>query len=148
MMTILDALGSAEYKQHVSLLATLIKLSEVDGVIAPEEWEIIEKIAFKYGLNDPEGLKFLKKNAGKYRLSTPYTLDERIDQYYQLLKLAYADGQTDEKELELIKRSIISLGFPTAKADDIFNKGLELVKSGAEYELFYKEIKNIVLSKE
>ncbi len=147
-MTILDALGSAEYKQHVSLLATLIKLSEVDGVIAPEEWEIIEKIAFKYGLNDPEGLKFLKKNAEKYRLSTPYTLDERIDQYYQLLKLAYADGQTDEKELELIKRSIISLGFPTDKADDIFNKGLELVKNGAEYALFYEEIKDIVLNKE
>ncbi len=145
-MTILDALGSAEYKQHVSLLATLIKLSEVDGVIAPEEWEIIEKIAFKYGLNDPEGLKFLKKNASQYSLRTPYTLDERIDQFYQLLKLAYADGRTDEKELELIKRSVISLGFPTDKADEIFSKGLELMKSGVDHDVFYDEIKKIVLS--
>ncbi len=143
-MTILDALGSAEYRQHITLLATLIKLSYADGRLDEREWEIIQSVALKYGLNDPEGLKFLRKNYHKYSLDTPFSLDERIDQLYQLTRLVFADQKADENELKILHRAVISLGFPVDKADLIYQTALDLVRSGKSKAEFDEEIRRLL----
>ncbi len=143
-MTILDALGSAEYRQHITLLATLIKLSYADGRLDEREWEIIQSVALKYGLNDPEGLTFLRKNYQKYSLDTPYSLDERIDQLYQLTRLVFADQKADENELKILRRAIISLGFPVDKADLIYETALDLVRNGKSKAEFDEVIRQLL----
>ncbi len=143
-MTILDALGSAEYRQHITLLATLIKLSYADGHLDEREWEIIQSVALKYGLNDPEGLKFLRKNYQKYSLDTPFSLDERIDQLYQLTRLVFADQKADENELKILRRAIIGLGFPVNKADLIYQTALDLVRSGKSKAEFDEVIRRLL----
>jgi len=143
-MTILDALGNAEYRQHITLLATLIKLSLADGQIDPKEWEVIQSVALKYGLNDPEGLKYLKKHVDKYSLDTPFSLDERLDQLYELTRLVFADGKADNNELKILRRAVISLGFPPEKADLIYEAAVDKFRSGTDKESFIRYIKDLL----
>ncbi len=144
-MSIFDALGSAEYKQHVSLLATLIKMSAADGRIDDSEWKIIEKVAEKYGFNE-EAVKYLKKNFDRYSLDTPFSLEERIQQLYDLTRLAFADGHLDFKELRILLRSVLGLGFPPDKAELIFETAVNSVKNNDSKEQFFALVKDIVSS--
>ena len=143
-MTILDALANAGYRQHITLLATLIKLSYADGQLDEKEWEIILSVARKYGLDDPEALKYLKKHYEEYALDTPYSLDKRIDQLYQLTRLVFADNKADEKELKILQRAIISLGFPVRKAGVIFQTAVDLVRNGHSAEAFAAVIRELL----
>ncbi len=145
-MSIFDAIANAEYRQHISLLATLIKMSYADGKLDENEWKTIVKVAEKYGLEDEKTLKYLRKNYEKYALDTPFTLDERIAQLYDLTKLAYADGHLDDKEIAILKRAVIGLGFPLDKSDLIFEVALSAVKNGTDKETFARLIKDIVLN--
>ncbi len=142
-MSIFDAIGNAEYKQHLSLLATLIKMSAVDGKIDDAEWKIIEKVAEKYGF-DEEALKYLKKNYENYSLDTPFSLEERIQQLYDLTRLAFADGHLEFKELRLLLRSVLGLGFPPDKAESVFEAAVNSVKNNEPKEKFFAVIKDIV----
>jgi len=147
-MTILDALANAEYRQRISLLATLIRLSESDGKLDEKEWKIIEKVAENFGFLDEEALKYLKKNYRKYSLDPPFSLDDRIEQLYELWKLAYADGKLDEKELRLMRRVVVSLGFPLNKIDEVYEASKEAFKKGVSKEEFNRLITHIVLHKD
>ncbi|NPA42748.1 MAG: hypothetical protein GXO27_01805 [Chlorobi bacterium] len=147
MGSILDALANAEYRQRISLLATLIKLSEADGHIDENEWKIIEKVADNFGFLDKDALKYLKKNYHQYSLDPPFSLDDRIEQLYELWELAFADGKLDDKELRILHRVIISLGFPVNKAEEVFNASLEAFKKGVSKEEFNRLITEIVLHK-
>ncbi len=147
-MSIMNALANAEYRQRISLLATLIKLSESDGKIDDKEWKVIEKVADSFGFLDRDTLQYLKKNYKEYILETPYSLDERITQLYNLWQLAYADGKLDEQEIRLLHRVIISLGFPVKKADRIYEASMEAFKKGLSKEEFNRLISGIVLHKQ
>jgi len=146
-MTILDALANAEYRQRISLLATLIKLSELDGKIDEKEWKIIEKVADNFGFLDEDALKYLKKNYRKYSLEPPFSLDDRIEQLYNLWQLAYADGKLDDNELRLLHRIIVGLGFPLNKTEEVFQAAAEALKKGTSKEKFNQIITEIVLHK-
>ncbi len=146
-MSILNALANAEYRQRISLLATLIRLSEVDGKIDENEWKVIEKVADSFGFLDRDALKYLKKHYREYVLETPFSLDERIDQLYNLWKLAFSDGKLDEKESRLLHRVTVSLGFPVKKTERIYKAALEAFKKGISKEEFNKIITEIVLHK-
>ncbi len=145
-MSIFDAIANAEYRQHISLLATLIKLSYADGQLDEKEWQTIVKVAEKYGLEDEKTLQYLRKNYSKYALETPFTLDDRISQLYEMTKLAYADGHLNDKELRILKRSVIGLGFPPDKMELIFETAVSAIKNNADKETFAKLIKDIVLN--
>jgi len=146
-MSILDALANAEYRQRISLLATLIKLSESDGKIDENEWKVIEKVARNFGFLDEDALKYLKKHYDKYSLEPPFSLDDRIEQLYELWQLAYADGKLDDKELRILHRVTVSLGFPVNKTEEVFQAAYEAFKKGVSKEEFNQIITSIVLHK-
>jgi len=142
-MGIIDAYENAEFRNRISVLATLIKLSFADNVIDEEEMKIIEKVAHNYGFHDPEDLKYIIKNYEKYSLEPTYNYDERIEQLYYLARLIYADGEMNKAELKILKNSIIALGFPPQNADKIFEATVGLIADEADLEKFTKAIKKV-----
>ena len=135
-MSILDAFQNAEFRNKILVLATLIKLSLVDGVIDESEMKILKAIANKYGLNKPEQLKYIIKNHEKYHLEPTYNYDERIEQLYDLSKVVYADRYIHEKEEKMLKKIIIALGFPVKNVDKIFDKVIELILKESFISIF------------
>ncbi len=142
-MGIIDAFENAEFRNRISVLATLIKLSFADGVLDEAEMKIIEKVARNYGLHDPDDLKFIIKNFEKYSLEPTYNYDERIEQLYYLSKIIYADGHIDKAELKLLKNSIVALGFPPKNVDEIYETAVGLIADEADLDEFTGEIKKV-----
>ncbi len=142
-MGIIDAYENAEFKNRISVLATLIKLSLVDGVLDKNEMKIIAKVARQYGLLDPDDLTYILKNYEKYSLEPTYNYDERIEQLYYLTKIIYADGHIDNNELKILKNAIVALGFPPQNVDKIYETAVGLIVDEVELDDFIKEIKKV-----
>jgi len=142
-MGIIDAYENAEFRNRISVIATLIKLSLADGVLDENEMKIIERVARQYGLADPEDLKFIIKNYEKYSLEPTYSYDERIEQLYYLTKIIYADGKIDKAELKILKNAIVALGFPPKNVDIIYERSVGLIADEADVDTFIKEIKKV-----
>ncbi len=142
-MGIIDAYENAEFRNKISVLATLIKLSFIDGVLDPNEMEIIQKVAREYGLLDPEDLVYLIKNYDKYTLEPAYNYDERIEQLYYLSKIIYADGHIDKNELKVLKNAIVALGFPPQNVDIIYETAIGKIVDDADLEEFTEAIKKV-----
>jgi len=142
-MAIFDAYENAEFRNRISVLATLVKLSLADGVLDENEMKIITKVARDYGLIDQEQLLYVIKNYEKYTIEPAYNYDERIEELYNLTKIIYADGQMDQEELKILKNAIVALGFPPKNADVIFETAVGLIADDADLEAFKKAIKKV-----
>jgi len=142
-MGIIDAYENAEFRNRISVLATLIKLSFADGILDEAEMKIIQRVANNYGFRDPEDLQYLIKNYEKYSLEPTYNYDERIEQLYYLSKIIYADGSIDKAELKLLKNAIVALGFPPKNVDDIYEAAVGLIADEIDLDEFIQEIKKV-----
>ncbi len=142
-MGIIDAYENAEFRNKISVLATLIKLSLVDGVLDENEMKIIAKVARKYGLLDPDDLTYILKNYEKYSLEPTYNYDERIEQLYYLAKIIYADGHIDQNELKILKNTIIALGFPPQNVNIIYERAVGLIVDDVDLDDFIKKKKKV-----
>jgi len=142
-MGIIDAYENAEFRNKISVIATLIKMSLADGVLDDNEMKIITKVARSYGIIDPSDLLYIIKNYEKYSLEPTYNYEERIEQLYNLTKIIYADGHIDRAELKLLKNAILSLGFPAKNLDAIYEKAVGLIVDDADIDTFTREIKKV-----
>jgi uncharacterized tellurite resistance protein B-like protein len=142
-MGIIDAFENAEFRNKISVLATLIKLSFADGVLDEAEMKIIERVAKNYGLHDPDDLKYIIRNYEKYSIEPTYEYDERIEQLYYLSKIIYADGHIDKAELKILKNSIVALGFSPKKVDDLYEAAVGLIADEVDLDEFITEIKKV-----
>ena len=142
-MAIFDAYDNAEFKNKISVMSTLVKLSLADGVLDENEMKIITRVARDYGFNDPDHILYIIKNYDKYSIEPAYNYDERIEELYNLTKIIYVDGSIDKKELKILKNAIIALGFPAKNLDVIFETAVGLIADGADLEDFSKAIKKV-----
>ena len=142
-MGIIDAYENAEFRNRISVLATLVKLSLADGVLDENEMKIITRVARDYGLLDRDDILFIIKNYEKYSLEPTYNYDERIEQLYHLTKIIYADGRIDKNELKILKNAIVALGFPPKNTDIIYETAVGLIVDEADLEEFTQAIKKV-----
>ena len=142
-MGIIDAYENAEFRNRISVLATLVKLSLADGVLDENEMKIITRVARDYGLLDQDDILYIIKDYEKYSLEPTYNYDERIEQLYNLTKIIYADGHIDKNELKILKKAIVALGFPAKNADMIYETAVGLIVDEADLEDFNKAIKKV-----
>ena len=145
-MNILEAYQNAEFRNKISIVATLIKLSLADGVLDENEMKIIKRVSGKYGFIDPEDIDYLIKNYEKFNVTPTYDYNERIEELYYLSKIIYADGHIDKAELKILKNAIVALGFLAKKVDDIYEKAVGLTADDADLDDFIKDIKKVNIS--
>ena len=140
-MAIFDAYDNAEFRNKISVMATLVKLSLADGILDENEMKIITRVARDYGFNDPDHILYIIKNYEKYSIEPTYNYDERIEELYNLSKIIYTDGKIDEKELNILKNAIVALGFSPKNLDKIFETAVGKIADGVDLEDFNKSIK-------
>ena len=142
-MNILEAYQDAKFRNKISVVATLIKLSLSDGVLDENEMKIIKRVAGNFGIGEPEDLDFLIKNYEKFDISPSYEYDERIEELYYLTKIIYADGHIDKAELKILKNAIVALGFLAKKVDEIYEKAVGMIVDDVDLDEFTAGIKKV-----
>ncbi len=141
-MAIADYFAKGEQKRNLGLFAYLVRIAKADEIISEGEKKLLKRTAFLLGIPESK-YKEIIKNPNNYTLNTPYNYDERIERLYRLTQMIYADDTADIDEVNVLKKAIVALGFPTDNVDKIASEAVHLIMNDNDLEDFTKAIKNV-----
>ncbi len=112
-----------------------------DGIVHAKELEKLYRIGSEdYGL--------LPEDINKYVLSSgtsfiiPEDFNDRVRILYEMAEIAWADGEVDDTEKQLIRRYAIRMGFSKENADEIGEWLLEQAEGGVSFNKVIEQINN------
>jgi len=142
-MSIKDLYTSGFVTRNYGHFASIVRVALSDGEISKEEKEFLDRLARKLSISEPEYAKILENPTG-YSINPPTTYNRRLERLFDLVRIVYTDLDCDEKQVKMLHRIAIGLGFDPANVKYIIDKALTLVKEGVNYlDDFIQEMKNM-----
>ena len=138
-MGISDLYMSIGLKRNISHFANMVKVAKSDKVISPDELELLKKIAKAYNISDK---KFKKIINDPDKIPTLAYLDyeERIERFYDLLKMVSIDHKPATKEVSVLRRITTGLAFPIHNVDKIVDTAIQIDILNCDMDTFKKKI--------
>lgn len=126
-------MDAALKSQFLSLYCMVL----ADGVIDARELETLYKIGIEqYGLTQAEITETVRDAGSSFIM--PNTLAGKVRFLFNMAQIAYADGEIDVTERELMKRYTSKMDFADENIDGIVDFLLDAVKNGiTEEELLH-----------
>lgn len=121
----------------------LIQVSKADGIIRPEELELLHKEGRKFGLTDPEIDKLIESESSHY--NPPYLLREKFDHLYNVAEMILADEDVTEGERKLLKRFAIEAGFSDKTIARLTELLLAGIRKGEDEETLFQRFRKEIL---
>lgn len=139
-MEIEELYESGERKVDRSHFRNLVMIAKADGPMGIEEKNLLNKIGAHIGLS-PEQIERIIKNPKQFSSNTPYNREERFEQMVNLVQMAQIDGNISEKEMHVLERVAVGIGFKSLDDVDV-ESILALISrgegtAGIMDELFY-----------
>lgn len=142
-MAISDLYTSGAHQRNLSHFANIVKLAVADEVIVKEEQELIDRLKRRLDITDTEYDNILK-NPSLYPINPPVSLEERTERLFDLSKMVLADHQIESKEVSILERIIIGLGFESKYVSEIVDASFLLIRKFATLEEFTEAIKKVI----
>jgi uncharacterized tellurite resistance protein B-like protein len=138
-MGLLNLFGG-DRKKRLSHIKNLVALSALDGQIDKSEIDFIIKVGTRSGLKKTELLKILKyPESVSFR--PPNTLEERIDQLYDMVLLMMVDGHIHDNEMAFCKITAQRLGIKKEVIDELVNEVVSKIVDGMERTALRNDLK-------
>ena len=80
-------------------LGNLIALAKADGHLDPAEEHLLYKLGAKYGLKDRQ-ISVMINSDKSYKMFSPHSHDEKMNMFYDIMQLVYADGIVASQEID------------------------------------------------
>lgn len=141
-MSILDLYSNGKHKQEIGHFASIVKIAKANGKISKEEENLLLKASKKLNISDEE-YKKIYENPNIIPVNPPVGYDERIERLYFLTKMIFADNQAELKEVKLLRKIAIALGFSTKNAEKICDEAVHLVLNDNNLDDFSLAIKKV-----
>lgn len=120
--TIMEAVLKSQF---LSLYCMIL----ADGIIDARELETFYRIGTEqYGLSQEEINATIRSAGTSFTL--PTTLEGKVRFLYNMIQIAYADGQIDSTEISLLKRYMAKMDFDETNFDGIIDYLSTAVKNG------------------
>ncbi|MEX0272874.1 MAG: TerB family tellurite resistance protein [Flavobacteriaceae bacterium] len=132
-MPIIDVYGSPEHRRNVAHFASIATLAAVDGEVAPEEQKLLDRFAHKLNITEEE-YKMVMKKENKFPMIPPTSAEKRMERFYDLFRMVFADRIVDDGEMALLKKYAIALGYPSDKADGLIEKSVAIFSGHIDFE--------------
>jgi tellurite resistance protein len=117
-MEIEELYESGERKIDRSHFRNLVMIAKADGPMGIEEKNLLNKIGTHIGLS-PEQIERIIKNPKQFSSNTPYNREERFEQMINLVQMAQIDGNISDKEMTVLERVAVGIGFKSLDDVDI-----------------------------
>lgn len=141
-MSISDIFDSGFQKRNQDHFAAIVRVAMSDGVITDEEKTFLDRLARKLDISDDDYKEILKDYA-THNINPPTTYERRLERLYDLARMVYADRKLGEKQIVMLERLGIGLGFNPDNVAYVVDKALKLVQEGADEDTFTSEIRNM-----
>ena len=141
-MSISDLYASGTHKENVSHFANLVRLALVDDVIKNGERKLLNRLAKGLGITKHE-YKDIVKNLQNYPIAPPVSYDERIERLYNLTKMILVDDEISKRQVSLLQRIAIGLGFLKNSIKKVNYEAIRLVMNESDLDDFTTAIKKV-----
>ena len=141
-MSFSDLFDSGFKKRNEDHFASIVRVAMDDGIITDEEKSFLDRLARNLEINEQE-YKDVLKNYQSHPINPPTSYDRRLERLYDLARMVYVDAIKDDKQVILLKKIGIGLGFSPSNVIYIVDKALTLVNEGVDLDTFMSEIKHM-----
>lgn len=117
----------------------LYKLALSDGSLDMKELELLYKIGLERGVSKEEICKIVISPG--VTTHVPESLEDKIHNLYDLVRIAWADGTIDQEERKLIKNFCLRYGFYEDNIEAITDFLLDEISKGTSYNDLFLLIK-------
>ncbi len=132
------------HSRNLGHFASIVNIAAVDGKILEDEFLMLKRLAAKLEIDNTEFDEVLK-NPEKYPINLSYSADERLERMHDFFDMMFADHEIDTKEIVLIKRYAIGLGYNSVNANLLIKESIAIYSGKIDLEE-YKFILNKRLS--
>ena len=105
--------------------ASIASIAMTDGIITEDEQSLLHELATKLGVNKSDVAKILE-NPSQYPIIPSNSAEERLERMHDLFDMIFTDHQIDVKELVLIKKYAIGLGYNSTNANELIQNSIEV----------------------
>ena len=141
-MSISDLFDSGFKQRNKDHFAAIVRVAMDDGIITDEEKIFLDRLARNLEINEQE-YKDVLKNYQSHPINPPTSYDRRLERLYDLARMVYVDAIKDDKQVILLKKIGIGLGFSPSNVMYVVDKALTLVNEGVDLDTFIMEIKHM-----
>jgi len=133
---------SGDQKRNVEHFASIVKLALADDIITEGEEILLKRLAKRFHILDDK-YKEILENPNNYPLKGFHSYDERVEHLFDLAKMIYADDSVSIKEVSVLRKICVGLGFPLNNAEKVADEAIHLILKDSDLEDFTKAIKQL-----
>ncbi len=128
-----------------SHILNLYMMALSDGYFAPEELEVILKIAQDKGISKEEFEEIISHPTG-VEFHLPDTFMDKIKLLFDFVKVILADGVIENDEIDMFMRFCKRFQFADDESRELFDWLVQLAKKELSTDLIEEEIQNLLKS--
>jgi len=132
-MSFYELFKKGHQSRNIAHFASIVNISGADGKITVEEEEMLLALATKFGIDNSEVVDILK-NPSKYPIVPSNSAEERLERIHDLFDMIFTDHEINVKELVLIKRYAIGLGYNLIDANELIKNSIEIYTGEIKFE--------------
>lgn len=132
-MPIIDLYKHGQGRSNLAHFAAMASLAASDGIITPEEKNILDYFAEKLGITEAE-YKEVMKEENKYPIETPLTREERLERLFDFFRVMASDLDIQEEQISMVETYALALGFPPARATEVVRKSVDIFTGRISFE--------------
>jgi hypothetical protein len=136
---IFDSEFKSRNKGHFSAIA---RVALADGKCTPEEKAFLDKLAFRLEISKEEYEEILQDPL-KYPINPPYLYEQRLERLFDLGRMVHIDHHLGDKQLVLLRKLALALGFTSENVDYIIDKAMKLIDQKADLDTFVFEMERM-----
>lgn len=132
-MSVKDLYSSDSQNNNLAHFASIATLAAVDGEIGEAEMKQLERFAHILQITD-EQFKEVVKKENKYPIKHEVSYERRLQRFFDLMKMIFADNEVNDDEMVLLKRYALGLGFPVEDAEKLIEKSIAIFRGRIDFE--------------
>lgn len=141
-MSISDLFDSGFKKRNEDHFAAIVRVAMDDGVISDDEKAFLDRLARNLDISEHD-YKLILKDYQSHPINPPTSYDRRLERLYDLGRMVHIDKIKGDKEVELLKKIAIGLGFSSNNVMYVVDKALTLISEGVDLDTFTEEIRHM-----
>jgi len=137
-MSFADLYQTGERKQDMGHFRNLVLLAQVDGIVDDSELLLLNKIGQRIDLSYTQ-IGNILDNPFDFNVMPPASKDERYENMIDLIRMVMADSIFDEREMVLLERFAIQIGYKDIEDIDV-ESIVALINRGEDNDTIITEL--------
>lgn len=121
--------------------ASIASIAMSDGKISEDELTLLQSLAIKLGVDNSD-MDNILKDPSQYPINPSNSAEERLERMHDLFNMIFSDNKIDEKELVLITKYAIGLGYNSIKANELIQNSIDIYTGGISFNEYEYLINN------